>query len=128
MIKRSTGIAACLAAGLVGLSAQTPAPSSADDFYAAIRAGNTARVGQLIQGGADLNVKDRRGGATPLMYAAAYGSLETTKLLLDKGADVNARNTGGATALMWAVSEPAKVRLLVERGADVNVAANGGRT
>src|SRR5687768_10406679 len=103
MIKPAAGLAVSLTIGLAGLAAQTPGQNPADELYAAIRAGDSAKVGALVQGGADTNVKDRRGGATPLMHAAAHGSLDTMRLLLDKGADVNARNTGGATALMWAV-------------------------
>src|SRR6185369_1575774 len=55
-------------------------------------------------------------------------SLDTMRLLLDKGADVNARNAAGASALLWAVTDLAKVRLLVERGADVNVESSLGHT
>ena len=41
-------------------------------------------------------------GQTPLMAAARTGSLETVRLLLAKGADVKARETGlGHTALMF---------------------------
>jgi ankyrin repeat protein len=50
------------------------------------------------------------------------------RLLLDKGADVNARSAAGATALMWAATDLAKARLLIERGADVNAASESGRT
>jgi ankyrin repeat protein len=128
MIKQAAALAACATVCLVGLAAQTSAPGPGDEFYTAIRGGDNAKIGALLQGGADVNLKERRGGATPLMHAAAHGSLDTMRLLLDKGADVNARNTGGATALMWAVSEIAKVRLLIDRGADVNVATSGGRT
>ena len=42
-------------------------------------------------------------------------------MLLDAGADVNAKETlRGTTALMWAADEahPAAVKLLIERGAD----------
>jgi ankyrin repeat protein len=49
------------------------------------------------------------------------------KVLLDHGAQVNAKETwGGTTALMWAVSERHSdvVKLLVERGADVNAKSN----
>jgi hypothetical protein len=50
------------------------------------------------------------------------GGLERSfeKLLLSRGADVNARDRKFAqTALMWAAGHPAAVRLLVEHGADV---------
>jgi ankyrin repeat protein len=125
---RAAVSAVAVAVTAVTLTAQLPSTQPADPFYTAIRSGDTAQVKALLDGGADVNTKERRGGATPLMHAAAVGSLETTTFLLDKGADVNTRNSGGATALMWAATDLAKVRLLVDRGADVNVVANGGRT
>ena len=128
MITRTAGLAISLTFGLVALAAQTPGQEPADELYAAIRGGDFGKTSALVRDSTVANVKERRGGATPLMNAAALGSLETMRLLLDKGADINARNTGGATALMWAVSDLAKVRLLVDRGADVNIVANGGRT
>ena len=62
------------------------------------------------------------------MYAAEIGSLDAMRLLIDRGADVNAQNAFGSTALMWSVSDPAKVRLLLDHGAQVNTAAKSGRT
>ena len=52
------------------------------------------------------------------------------KLILDKGADINARTTLGWTALMFA-SAGGKLwnaKLLVARGADLNAADKKGRT
>jgi hypothetical protein len=89
--------AACLAVVVAVGTAQTAPPAVSDQLYAAIRDGDTAKVRVLLQAGADVNVKDRRGGATPLMHAAAHGSLDTLRLVLDNGADVNARNSGGAS-------------------------------
>jgi ankyrin repeat protein len=71
-------------------------------------------------------------GATLLHVAAEYGHLAAAALLLDRGADVNARATvdeagvGGHTALFHAVSQFDDVgwpvtQLLVERGADLAV-------
>jgi ankyrin repeat protein len=115
-------------AGPKGPALQLQSTSPADGFYAAIRTGDNARLQALIKAGADVNTKDRRGGATPLMHAAAIGSLESLKLLIDNGADVNAKSTGGATALMWAATDLTKVRLLLDRRADVNAASESGRT
>ena len=68
------------------------------------------------------------GGSTPFMYAVLHADAGTVRELLDRGANPNARNDAGATALMWAVSDIDKVRALVERGADVNARSDDGRT
>ena len=94
----------------------------------AVRNNDLASVGRLIDAGADVNVHDPQGGATPLMYASIYFSPEGMMLLLDKGADPNAKNEAGATALMWAMGDMRKIRMLVAKGADVNARANTGRT
>ena len=118
--------AMCLCAAAV-VSAQDGV-STGDSFYAAIRDNDLARLQALLKGGADPNVADARGGATPLMYAAAVGSVESMKMLLDQGAKVNGANSGGATPLMWSVTDINKVRLLLSRGADVKATSERGRT
>ena len=79
-------------------------------------------------GGRSLTVQ----GGTLLHVAAEYGHLAAAALLLDRGADVNARATvddagvGGQTAIFHAVTQfdddglPV-TQLLVERGADLGV-------
>ena len=62
-------------------------------------------------------------GQTVLMTAARTGNAAAVRVLLDHGAEVDARETQlGETALMWAASEnhAEVVSLLVSRGADVN--------
>src|SRR5206468_2947995 len=44
----------------------------------------------LIEHGADPNVRDLGDNAGPLHFAAANGSLESVRILLDAGADVRA--------------------------------------
>jgi ankyrin repeat protein len=102
--------------------------SPSDAFYAAIRDDNLARLQGLLKEGADPDAGDPRGGATPLMYAAVVGSVGAMTVLLDNGANANATNATGATALMWAATDIEKVRLLLSRGADVNGASQRGRT
>jgi ankyrin repeat protein len=58
------------------------------------------------------------------MTAARAGNVDAVKILLEHGADVNAReNYKGQTALMWAAAErhPEVVKLLMEHGADWKV-------
>lgn len=99
-----------------------------DDFYAAIRNNDLARLQTIVRDGADVNTRDKR-GETPLMYAATVGSVDAMKFLIAKGADVNAQTTtSSATALIWSATDLAKVKLLVEHGANVNLATERGRT
>jgi ankyrin repeat protein len=107
---------------LFGIDTDTRA---ADRVFAFIRNNDLRDLQAAVEQGAGVNSRGDR-ETTPLMYAAAFGSLESVKLLL--AAQVNAHNAVGATALMWSVTEPAKVRLLVEHGADVNAKSTTGRT
>jgi len=67
----------------------------------------------------DTNERDEL-GATRLMHAAAFGSLDAVRSLIDGGANVNATAANGATALMWAAGDPDKVRvlMLMDHGGD----------
>ncbi|MGI9075412.1 MAG: ankyrin repeat domain-containing protein [Bryobacteraceae bacterium] len=102
------------------------AQDSADLFYKAIRNDDMGSL-RAIAAPTSVNTADRH-GTTPLMDAAAFGSTDAMKLLLDRGADPNTKNAFGATALMWAAGDIEKVRLLVRKGADVNARSNMGRT
>jgi ankyrin repeat protein len=117
-----TSIAGLFVLGAVTAAAQEPS----DRFYQAIRNNDLSSLRTLIKT-SDVNIKDQR-ESTPLMYAAAYGSLDAVKLLLDAGADVNAKNAFDVTALLWCANELAKVRSLIEKGANVNARSKQGRT
>ncbi len=76
----------------------------------------------LVRAGGDVESANGE-GQTLLMAVARTGRTDTARLLLDKGANVNAKEQwGGQTALMWAAAQqqPAMIRLLLKRGADVN--------
>lgn len=55
----------------------------------------------LIEKKADINNKEDN-GFTPLMLAAMRGNIQVAALLLEKGADMNAVNKFGKTALQLA--------------------------
>jgi len=65
-----------------------------------------------------------------LIDAAGNGDTETVALLLEKGADVDATDDFGTTALIRAADEghTGSVALLLDRGADVNTTTDSGMT
>lgn len=85
-----------------------------DDLVSAVGQNNPDEVKRLLAAGANPNAPNRS-GQTPL--AANNGGVEMARLLLEKGADVNASNP-----LMAAVGKGdlALVKLLLERGAKIN--------
>ncbi|CAG7695983.1 unnamed protein product [Allacma fusca] len=50
----------------------------------------------------DVNIKAAQHGQTALMLAASHGRLDTVRLLLEAGADINIQDEDGSTALMCA--------------------------
>jgi len=65
-----------------------------------------------------------------LIWAAGSGNSEAVAYLLQQGADINAQDQDGTTALMEAVDvrEPEVVKVLVARGADVSLKNKSGKT
>jgi len=110
----------------------TPAPI-VEELFAAARAGDAARVTAALDKGADVNARTRY-GATALMFAADKGHVEIMKLLLARGADVNAQdsfykmraidmatmnNHGGAVTLLLekgSKGAPAVLSQAIQRG------------
>ncbi|HLG17644.1 MAG TPA: ankyrin repeat domain-containing protein [Blastocatellia bacterium] len=88
------------AGGDVNLSAKNAMKVTA--LHAAAASGHTEMVRQLLERGADPNVRQQAGFA-PLHEAAASGLMEMAELLLAHGADVNARTDDGKTPLAFAL-------------------------
>jgi ankyrin repeat protein len=67
------------------------------------------------------------GRSTPLLFAAAGGSVEVARLLLDAGADANDASPAGESALLIAVHSGHDdcAALLLQRGADPNASDAG---
>jgi ankyrin repeat protein len=85
---------------------------------------------QLLQHGAAVNGSDES-GRTALIDAAGRGQVEVVRILLDAGADVEAKTRiEEKTALLLAADEgqAEAARLLIDRRADVNVRDHNGET
>jgi ankyrin repeat protein len=90
----------------------------------AVRRDDVIGVRELLQAGADPNMRDSY-GTPPLISAAGSGRTEIVRALLEHGADANARRPEGRTALIEAASSYDDyldvVKLLLQHGADVNL-------
>jgi ankyrin repeat protein len=100
-------------------------------LFSAIAVNNLALAELLLKKGADINQKGNgkkeEKDQTALMAAT---SEEAVKLLLEHGADPNARDNKGETVLMNTSSrrETAIINLLLQNGADPTIKDNNGRT
>src|SRR5690349_13193365 len=97
------------------------------DFFAACERGDVARARELIASDPSLvraaDPGQPHGGWTALHTAARRGQLEIVRLLLEQGADPNAREAGDNTyPLHWAAAAgyAGVVRALLDAGGDVN--------
>jgi ankyrin repeat protein len=70
------------------------------------------------------------GGLTPLLYAARDGRLESVRMLVAAGADVNQTDPNGLTPLLMAITNNHMevARFTIDHGAEINVADWYGRT
>jgi ankyrin repeat protein len=125
-----------------GVSANTTGQLGETALHTCARAGKTAAAKILIANGATIDVVESWRGQTPLMWAAAEGHPETMRMLIEAGADVNARSAlqnwerqrtaeprdkwlppGGLTPLLFAAREGCAdcVKVLAAAKADINV-------
>jgi ankyrin repeat protein len=119
----------------VDFTGQTP-------FLRAALSGDTASMRLLVQHGADPNLATLA-GTTPLMAAAGVNwvvaqtytespqaLVDAVNLCLELGADINATNSMGLTALLGAANRGSNdlIELLVKRGARLDVKDKEGRT
>ena len=119
----------------VDVTGQTP-------FLRAALSADTATMRLLVERGANPNLPTPA-GTTPLMAAAGVNwvvaqtytesvqaRLDAVALCLELGADVNASNSMGLTALLGAVNRGSNdiIELLVTRGARLDITDREGRT
>lgn len=97
---------------------------------AAAAEGNLPLIKLLVKNGkADVNLPDIA-GRTPIFYAVEKDQVEALRLLLSLGADPNAKDNNGVTALMRSSSknhQACQQELLRQKTIDVNAKDNQGR-
>jgi ankyrin repeat protein len=125
-----------LAPAAFGLQAPPPAtpppatPQPEITIHEAAMSGDVAAVTRLLERDPSLIDAAGPGGGTPLAFAVAFGHLEAAKLLIAKGADVNAREARGISVFdiaLWRGRTEA-CRLLLEKGADASRPGPAGMT
>jgi len=102
-------------------------------LYVACLEGHSAVVQVLLEhDDVDINaVGVEKDGSTPLMGCCEGGHAELAKLLLESGADLEARNHSGATALFYATQQGHQdvvQLLLLDSRCDANVMKDDGST
>jgi ankyrin repeat protein len=95
-------------------------------LLACATAGNVSAAEILVAAGASFAMQDRH-GKTASHRAAETGHDELLRYLLTHGAEVDARDSDGNTALMFAQT-PGAVTILCDAGASVSAASNVGLT
>ena len=103
---------------------------SVEKIWDAASKGNLSVVKQAIANGMDVNMKDPKSGGTLLASTALMGHTEIVALLLEHGADINARSKDGGTALHAAafLGRVETVKFLLDKGADTTLRHKMGGT
>jgi tetratricopeptide (TPR) repeat protein len=112
------------------LAAGQAAPGSLDDqLLTAARTGDTAKVQQLLDKGANIEAKNEY-GSTALVLAARDGQIEVVRLLLNKGANIEAKDKDDYTALLLSAirGNTEVVKLLLDKGANIEGKERRGNT
>lgn len=75
----------------------------------------------LIANGADINLRDEISGWTPLIYSTVFKNTGIVKLLIDKSADVNLKDSLGNSPLFYAKQKKSSdiEKLLISKGASL---------
>ena len=107
----------------------TSGGNNATALHLAAQYGHMPHLQFLIENGANLNARERR-GFTPLMLAIAHRQTAPVRLLLEAGADPNIADNNGATPLYRAMEGgmDEAVRLLAEKGANSGARNANGLT
>lgn len=116
----------------VALMASAQGTGANDPWIQAIKDRDCPAIERLMAHSGDVNRPDRQAKTALMMAAGAAGAgcAHTVQALLEAGAEIDARNARGGTALMYAVmgGDPHIVQTLLDRGAKINAAGTNGWT
>lgn len=108
-----------------------PSHQDVDGLMRAAWDGDAAGVADFLDrfGNAHVDAAITPAGTTALVWSAKAGQTATLKLLIERGADVNATDAG-ITGMMWAarLGHGAAVDMLLAAGADAGILDAQGRT
>ena len=100
-------------------------------IWNAVAANNIQFIKELLISGEDVNAKVGPRGGSPLHATGMFGRQECAEFLIAKGADVNAMDDRGETALDWALFaydwEQPEVKAAKKEAADL-LRKHGGKT
>lgn len=113
---------------LLACSCSILSPANAGEIHDACKAGDIAKVKELLAKDPGLLQSKTEEGKTPLHMATGWGRAEIAKYLIGIGADINAVNNNGGNPIHVAASQnqPECARILIAKGARIN--ARQGRT
>jgi ankyrin repeat protein len=92
--------------------------------------GNERVLADLLTTGKFMHDSQDKDGQTPLLRAVESGNEATLRLLLENGADIEAKGADEESLLFQAVKaeKEAVTRLLIDKGADIETKDKGGET
>lgn len=99
-------------------------------FVTAASKGSNAKLKKILAEGANINGHIGKYGETALMLAVRNGHTDTVELLINKGADIEAKDEDGQTPLMFeaAWGDIETVKLLIDKGAAIEARDDDGNT
>jgi ankyrin repeat protein len=84
-------------------------------LHAAALGGCPQLLNFFLNSGSSVDARSLVEGVTPLMLAAKKGPVESLKILLDHGADIDLADDNGLRATDWAANSPENMKCLIER-------------
>lgn len=100
------------------------------ELFHACQSNNIKKITEILDRGIDVNCVDFDTGSTPLHWACAKSQQHAIRLLVERGANINAQNKRGVTPLHSLILnriEPLAF-WLIRKGADIMLTDNEGQT